>query len=141
MCCLATMVLLIGCATPSPSSAIEEVLTRQVRCWNNADIDGFMETYVKGDELTFSSGGETRRGWVATRDRYKTRYPDAAAMGMLSFSDLETTPLGRDYALTLGRWKLDRAAGDLEGNFSLVLRREGGEWRIFHDHSSSKEED
>jgi ketosteroid isomerase-like protein len=56
-------------------------------------------------------------------------------MGKLTFSDLEVYPLGRDAAYVLGRWHLDRVAGPIGGNFTLVLRREDG-WRIVHDHTS-----
>jgi ketosteroid isomerase-like protein len=115
---------------------IHALLERQNEAWNQADIDTFMVAYWDSPELSFSSGGGTTRGWQATRQRYRTRYPDRAAMGQLTFSELETRLLGPDAALTLGRWKLERVQ-PIGGNFSLVWQKFNGEWRIVHDHSSS----
>lgn len=112
------------------------MLARQAAAWNRADIDAFMNDYWRSPDLTFSSGGETTRGWQATRDRYHARYPDAGAMGTLTFDSLEALRLDEHAALLLGRWKLTRAADAPGGNFSLVLRRDAGRWLIVHDHTS-----
>jgi beta-aspartyl-peptidase (threonine type) len=118
---------------------ITSVLTDQVDAWNRGDIDAFMETYWKSDKLSFSSGGQTTRGWKATRDRYHDRYPNRDAMGKLNFSELEITQLGDDAALMLGRWQLERAGDKPGGNFSLVMRKVDGQWKIIHDHTSKSD--
>ena len=125
-----------GCRPPGLSLQLDSILTQQAAEWNRGSIEGFMRYYVHSGELTFSSGGELRRGWDATTARYKARYPDRAAMGSLSFTELETTRLGRNHALTLGRWRLDREAGNIGGAFSLIWRRTGNRWLILHDHTT-----
>lgn len=115
---------------------LHAVLNQQADAWNRGDIDAFMGAYWKSPKLTFSSGGETTRGWNETLERYRKRYPDRETMGKLKFSALETEMLGADVALTLGRWELDRKE-PARGNFSLVWRKMDGTWRIVHDHSSS----
>jgi L-asparaginase / beta-aspartyl-peptidase len=125
-------------ATNGLTRDVAAVLAAQTEAWNRGDLEAFMATYWKSDQLTFSSGGATERGWQATLDRYRRRYPDRAAMGTLSFSDLEVTALGDAAALALGRWHLRREGGDLGGNFSLVLRRIDGAWKIVHDHTSQE---
>jgi len=117
------------------SEALHASLSEQAKAWNRGDLDAFMEAYWKSPELTFSSGGNTTRGWQATLDRYRSKYPDRATMGHLVFSDLETRMLGDSAALTLGRWKLLRDDA-IEGNFSLVWKRFDVGWRIVHDHTS-----
>ena len=119
-------------------AAIRRVLATQAEAWNEGDIERFLEPYWKSENLTFASGGEVRRGFAATRARYLKTYPDRQAMGRLSFADLETTPLGDDAALVLGTWRLDRDAGPVGGNFTLVLRRIEGVWTIVHDHTSRR---
>lgn len=111
------------------------IITEQQRAWNLGDIETFMGAYWKDDQLTFSSGGATTRGYRATLDRYRKRYPDRAAMGILAFEGLETTSLGPTSAYTLGRWKLAKQEA-AEGNFTLVWQKIDGEWKIVHDHSS-----
>ncbi len=122
-----------------PSTEIADVLhgiiTEQQKAWNRGDIETFMGAYWKDERLTFSSGGATTRGYQATLDRYRKRYPDRAAMGILAFEGLETTSLGPTSAYTLGRWKLAKLEA-AEGNFTLVWQKIDGEWKIVHDHSS-----
>lgn len=134
---LALLVSLSLLEPEAPANPLEAIAT-QAQAWNDGDIDAFMEHYWKDDRLSFSAGGRTVRGWQATLDNYRRRYPTRDAMGRLQFSDLELQPLGDDAALVLGRWHL-QPAGDVEpreGNFSLVFRRIDGKWVIVHDHTS-----
>jgi acetyl esterase/lipase len=121
---------------PSIEKQISAILSAQSSAWNGGDIDGFMEHYWKSDRLSFSSGGETTRGWVATKSNYKRRYPTLEAMGRVSFSELEVTPIGESVALVLGRWRLQRKRDPVGGNFSLLFRRIDDRWLIVHDHTS-----
>jgi ketosteroid isomerase-like protein len=124
----------------SIEAAIREVLQTQQRAWNAGDIDRFMESYWKSDDLTFSSGGKMTRSWQSTLENYKKKYPSRSDMGELSFRNLEVTPLGSQAAFVLGEWQLDRESADLGGNFTLVFRRVGEKWVIVHDHTSRTEE-
>jgi ketosteroid isomerase-like protein len=121
-------------------NAIEAVLSTQARAWNEGHIDVFMEHYWNSEQLTFSSGGKTTRGWQQTLEGYKKRYPSKEKMGRLSFSQLEISELGENAALVLGRWQLERKKDRPGGNFSLVLRRFNGRWLIAHDHTSLSKE-
>jgi ketosteroid isomerase-like protein len=127
-----------------PLSPLERDITRVLRsqqaAWNRGDVEAFMEPYLKSKELTFSSGGKVTRGWQATLEGYRKRYPDRAAMGQLEFSGLEFRPLGTTAALVLGNWQLEREEQeDVGGNFTLVLEKLEGRWLIVHDHTSRNE--
>lgn len=124
---------------PAPTAnAVKAVLDRQRTHWNAGEIERFLDDYWKSPDLTFSSGGQTRRGFAETRARYLASYPTPERMGRLAFSELEVTPLGDGAAFALGRWRLERGAGEgLGGNFTLVLRRIEGRWVIVHDHTSN----
>lgn len=136
-----------GSQSPAPDAAKDDVaaevastlvavLERQREAWNRGDIVAFMDAYVHDDSLVFTSGGQVRRGWNETLERYRTRYVDATAMGKLKFWDLETSVLSDDVALVLGRWRLEETPEAGEGVFSLVFVRRGGNWQIIHDHTS-----
>ena len=120
--------------------AIEGILSKQAAAWNRGDLDGFMEHYWKSDDLTFSSGGKTTRGWKTTKENYQNRYPTRERMGQLSFGSIEVTSLGDSAALVLGRWNLERDPAPVKGNFSLVFRRIDGAWVIVHDHTSQEKD-
>jgi uncharacterized protein len=116
---------------------IMQVLDAQDAAWNAGDIDGFMAHYLTSEGLRFASGGTTNRGWQATLERYKTRYPDKMAMGTLNFQNLEIKVLSPDYAQVFGRWELTRAYDKPGGLFTLLLNRRDGKWVIVSDHTSS----
>ncbi|MCC6508619.1 MAG: nuclear transport factor 2 family protein [Pirellulaceae bacterium] len=126
-------------SSETAESIISKLLNDQQVAWNTGDIDQFMIPYWKSEQLTFSSGGKTKRGWQATLDNYKTKYPTKHEMGQLTFDHLEFNPLGDQVVLVLGQWHLQRDAGDIGGNFTLVWQRIDNQWRIIHDHSSALE--
>ena len=135
-------VLAVGCQTSTicrerPEAAIQAALDRQVREWNAGNLAGFMETYAKSDQTRFASGGDISLGWQTVFERYQKKYGTRAAMGTLSFSELEITPLGPDAALAFGRWHLKRETDAPSGLFTLLFRKTSGGWRIVHDHTSA----
>ncbi len=117
-------------------AAIEGVIREQEAAWNRGDVEAFVEHYWKSDDLTFSSGGKTTRGWAETLQGYRERYPTPEKMGRVAFSRLEITPLGNAAALVLGEWRLERESEPVGGNFTLVFRKFNGRWVIVHDHTS-----
>jgi ketosteroid isomerase-like protein len=120
-------------------AAIQSVLTAQQDAWNQGDVDKFLVGYWHSPDLTFSGSSGISRGWDGVMARYKKSYPDQAAMGHLDFSALEFHFLGKDAALVLGHWYLQRDKGDVGGVFSLVWQRFPEGWRIIHDHTSAEE--
>ncbi len=118
---------------------IQRQLNEQVNAWNEGNLERFMETYWKSPDLTFSSGGETTRGWQATLDRYRTRYGSREKMGRLRFDGIEFHRCSDNVVLVLGNWYLERIDDAPRGNFSLVWKVIDGQWRIIHDHSSTME--
>ena len=130
-------------SSASTSESIERevrtVVERQQAAWNRGDIDGFMNDYLRSDDLVFTSGARIRRGWNATIEAYRRGYKPGD-MGRLSFSNLEVYPLGQDAAWVLGRWDLAGREKPSGGIFTLVFRRVGGRMAIVHDHTSSDEE-
>lgn len=139
LCLTASCTLASGCAIlPDGARTAHEItaiLGRQAEAWNTGDIEAFMQPYDRSPDLTFSSAGRVTRGWQATLDNYRKRYPTRDAMGHLTFGDLEVTELNRNAALVLGRWNLQRQA-PVGGTFTLVLQKKAGGWKIIHDHTS-----
>ena len=126
-----------GAFAQTPAADIEAVLRDAEAGWNAGDLERYMQSYWNSPDLCFAGGATVTRGWQTTLDRYRTRYPDRAAMGTLTFTDLEITMLGPDAACVFGRWELVRAGDRPHGLFTLVLRRLPEGWRIVHDHTSS----
>lgn len=115
------------------------VMAAQLEAWNAGDIGGFMAGYWEDEAVRFASGGEATTGWLATLKRYRERYPDPAAMGFLSFEDIDVTVLAPDAAVVFGAWALDCETDPVSGLFTLVFRKKEGRWVIVHDHTSAAE--
>jgi ketosteroid isomerase-like protein len=120
----------------SDRAAIVAVLATQQNDWNKGDIRGFMAGYWNSSELTFAGTRGFTRGWQPVMERYEKNYSDKAAMGTLDFKELELRSLGPEAALVLGKWHLQRQAGDVGGIFTLVFRKVPEGWRIVHDHTT-----
>jgi len=118
-------------------AAIRAILQSQQEAWNRADIEKFMAGYWKSERTEFVGSDGIIRGWQAVLDRYKKSYPNKAAMGRLTFSDLEITMLSSDSAYILGKWHLEREKDHPGGVFTLIARKFPQGWRIIHDHTSA----
>jgi ketosteroid isomerase-like protein len=139
----------LGCASePTPvacdgtfdEAAVVRVLDEQRAAWNRGDLEAFFAGYEPSERLLFTSGGQIRRGFAETREKYRARYGEAReTMGQLTFELLDVRALGScaDAAIVLGRWAVTDTAVAGSGVFSVILERHGDRWEIVHDHTSS----
>ncbi len=116
--------------------SIRKILEEQTKAWNQGDIERFMQGYWKNDSLMFIGKKGISWGWQKTLENYKSRYPDTASMGKLSFDIILVKNLSPDYYYVVGKWMLTRSMGDLSGHYNLLFRRINGTWFIIADHSS-----
>lgn len=129
-------VQLISTAQSKDEQNIRSILANQSAAWNNGDIEGFMKGYWENDSLMFIGKKGLTYGWTNTLNNYKKSYPDAKAMGQLTFTILKLKPLSDQYQEVIGKWHLIREVGDLEGHFTLLFQKIKGSWVIVMDHSS-----
>jgi ketosteroid isomerase-like protein len=118
---------------------VRSVLATQARDWNAGDIPAFMQGYARTDTTRFASGGSVVRGWATVMEGYQKHYTNRAAMGHLTFSELEVTVLAPDAAVVFGRWGLVRDKDTPGGLFTLLFRKMPDGWRIVADHTSAAE--
>ena len=130
------MICFSGFTQTKNEKEILSILRTQDECWNRGDVDGFMQTYIKSDSLMFIGKSGVTYGWQNTLNNYKKGYPDKAAMGKLDFTLIDIKRLSRKYYHVVGKWHLARTAGDLQGHFTLLIKKVKGEWKIIADHSS-----
>ena len=140
----AALLLVISTATvhaetATVQAAVQAVLDQQVKDWNAGDIDKFMRGYERSEKTRFASGGNLTLGWQSVLERYRRTYADKAAMGELTFGELDITALSDDSALAFGRWRLKREKDEPSGLFTLVFRKTADGWKIVHDHTSAAE--
>lgn len=125
--------------TASPDElAVVKVLLRQQDAWNRGDLDSFAKGYKDSPDIIFISR-EVSRGYTGMVEAYKRDYPNKAAMGTLTYSDLEAHVLDAKYAVVLGKYHLERdkkEGGNADGIFSLLFEKTAQGWKIILDHTS-----
>lgn len=123
-------------AQHSDEQLIRSMLARQVTEWNKGNVAGFMIGYWESDSLVFIGKNGPTYGYQQTLERYRKSYPDGAAMGKLTSTLISLKRLSQDYFFAVGKWQLERKAGNLSGSYTLLLRKTDGQWVIVCDHSS-----
>jgi len=131
------VLLIIGCS-PKKNDIVEIqlLLETQRKAWNDGDLPGYMEGYLKSDSLLFIGKSGLNYGWEKTLANYKKGYPDKAAMGDLTFTLNKVELLGYNSAYVVGKWHIDRVEDSLEGHFLLIVKKLNDQWKVVVDHSS-----
>ncbi|MDB5192825.1 MAG: hypothetical protein JWQ96_2388 [Segetibacter sp.] len=142
---LSKCITLITCAfilTTSASAqnideqAVRKILNDQTKAWNKGAIEGYMKGYWNSDSLLFIGKNGPKYGYHTTLENYRKGYPDTAAMGKLKLEVLQMNRLSKDYFFIVGRWHLQRTIGNLDGSFTLLVKKVNKKWVIVADHSS-----
>lgn len=131
--------LISGCYSIDYSQESEKIIKlmkEQEKCWNKGDLECFMKSYWKSDELVFIGKSGPKYGWKTTLENYQKSYPDKRAMGTLTFDILSIDITSKNAAFVIGKWNLDRADGNLAGHYTLLWKYINDEWVIVADHSS-----
>lgn len=115
---------------------IKAVLEKQRLNWNNGDMIGYMQGYLKSDSLLFVGKTGPFYGWQKNLEIYQQVYPDKAAMGTLTFDIKQIKIIDKKHAFVLGAWNLQMAKGEQKGFFTLIFEKFKEGWKIVVDHSS-----
>ncbi|MES2804316.1 MAG: nuclear transport factor 2 family protein [Bacteroidota bacterium] len=115
---------------------IKAVLEKQRLDWNNGDMIGYMQGYLKSDSLLFVGKTGPFYGWEKNLQVYQQVYPDKAAMGNLTFDIIQIKMIDKKYAFVLGGWNLQMEKGEQKGFFTLLVEKFKEGWKIVVDHSS-----
>jgi ketosteroid isomerase-like protein len=117
---------------------IIKVLVAQENAWNKGDLAAFASGFKDSPDTLFITH-QVLRGFAGLVDEYKHDYPSKAAMGTLTYSDLEVHPLDENFAVVIGKYHVDRGkkdGGSVEGLFSLVFENTDNGWKIVVDHTT-----
>ncbi|MDB9910424.1 hypothetical protein OAC83_02250 [Flavobacteriales bacterium] len=125
---------------PNDINAIKKMLSNQQECWNNGDIDGFMQGYWQSEKLIFTSlRHKPAYGWNNTLERYKDSYPTKSSMGELKFQILDLKLISKTTAILKGKWELIREKDNPNGIFWLDIDKFDKDWLITKDSTLSFE--
>ena len=105
--------------------------------WNADNLDAHLAPYA--DDATWTSATGLLRGKPVIRETLVKGFQRGTDLaGRLKFDPPVFTRLGPDYMMTNGGFHLDSlpSARTIDGQSTLIWRRNGARWEIIHDHSS-----
>ena len=125
-------------ANITPQQQILNSLANSEECWNKGDLRGFMDVYVKSEQILFISGTSFVHGWQESYQHYIKKYGNAKQnMGQLHIKIESIRLLDKEHAFAYGRYHLKTANATYDGVTSLILEKDKERWRIMIDHSNS----
>lgn len=139
------LLLLIACspilifAQDTSDPDIAQILADQdklVECWNNGDLDGYMDMQWKSDSVIFMGKRSITYGWDNIYDVYKRGYPTKETMGKLTLTVIQLEKLSPTAAFMIGKYEVEADRGNQSGHFNLLLKKIDGKWLVTVDHSS-----
>lgn len=95
-------------AYPYTLDQVNEVLDAQLIAWNDGNVAGFMQGYIKDSSVRFITNKRVKTSWQEITDSYKKNYPNKGAMGHLSFHRDEIRWINQTAGISqvIGRWEV-----------------------------------
>ena len=135
-----SLVAFLALAAASPQlekAAILSTVQKMEEAWNRGDFRGYMAGF-KNPDVVFVSGGKFQDGWQGTLDHYIRDYGGSPERrGKLHFYNMKIDLLGRDAAMLVGQYRLERGPRVTEGINTRLFRKVGGRWFITMNHVSA----
>lgn len=121
-------------AQSADESAIRELVSAQVREWNDHDVAAWVQHFAADADFT-DWRGTTARGRNAIRNLEASNFGSAFSRGKLKVVDLQVRFPSRDVATALRQDILSQVSGadgvgEERHSTLLVLKKESGRWSI-----------
>lgn len=119
------------------TQSIQQLIQTQVDCWNQGDLEGYMNGYWKSDSLQFVTEKGITFGYDNVLKNYQNTWGVKQDFGMLIFKDLRIKALD-DLKLLFqvtGKWFVISETEENGGHFSLIVRFENRVPQIIIDHT------
>ena len=119
------------------TQSIQQLIQTQVDCWNQGDLEGYMNGYWKSDSLQFVTENGITFGYDNVLKNYQNTWGVKQDFGMLIFKDLRIKALD-DLKLLFqvtGKWFVISETEENGGHFSLIVRFENRVPQIIIDHT------
>lgn len=123
-------------AQTKEENAIRAMLKNQENAWNEGNLEKFMIGYWVSDSLLFIGKNGPKYGYKTTLANYKKSYADTVQMGKFTSTILSMQKLSPNYYFVVGKWFLKRSIGNVQGHYTLLIKKIKGQWVIVADHSS-----
>jgi hypothetical protein len=131
----ATLTIQSQSTEPKDKESILKIMDIQEKAWNDYDLEGFMQGYMKSDSLKFYGSNGLTFGWSKTLENYKKNYPSKDHTGSLKFKINDISKINDGAYFVMGEYYLTRTIGDANGVFMIIFKKINGKWKIIADTS------
>jgi uncharacterized protein (TIGR02246 family) len=117
---------------------VVKIVLAQQDAWNKGDLDAYLSHY-KDSPDTQAVLSSLVRGFDNIRSAYRQNFPSKDSMGSIEDSEVEVKPLGDNYALATGKYRLTRSkksGGAAEGTFMELFEKTPTGWQIIFSEST-----
>jgi len=114
---------------------VRATFEQSLESWNAGDLDGYMDTYDKSDSILFINKSLIAYGWKDANETFRKAFPTKESMGKLTLTIKAAKQLSKDFWLVVGSFQVERGKDSFGGNFSDLVQKIKGKWKVVVDHS------
>jgi uncharacterized protein (TIGR02246 family) len=129
--------------TTSPTgadiNAINNVLAKMIKCWNQHDLPGYLSILWNSPQLIIVIDNEQFQGWDAVNAAYRQDFSDPDKMGQASPTRTRIRVTKSDLALAQTTWTMSYPGSNTEatGTATLNLQKFGNDWKVISAYTSN----
>jgi ketosteroid isomerase-like protein len=123
----------------APRDEIKSMLEKQYACWNDHNIEGYMDVYWKSSDLVYVLDSTILCGWSEAKKFVDNAYPDRSGMGQATLERLRINVVGPNTALSLEWWTVSSKLQQVRGITTSTWLKLPEGWRISEAHSSTSD--
>jgi hypothetical protein len=117
---------------------VYQLILKMVDRWNNHDLEGYMASFWKSDDLLTVVESEVHWGWTDLYHYYARGYPDRNLMGQLDLQRLQVRSSTKDTAVALCWRRIlpPQGGSPLFATDTMHVQKFAEGWRITVEHTS-----
>jgi uncharacterized protein (TIGR02246 family) len=119
-----------------PEKEIYDQMMKMVDAWNRHDLDGYLDGFLRSDDILLVVEGETVRGWDLLSKALHAGYPNPQEMGTLTVDRVQVQMLAPDLGFVLASYTIVFPKKKEFGTDTIVMKKVAEGWREMISHTS-----
>jgi uncharacterized protein (TIGR02246 family) len=124
--------------TAADINAINDLLTKMIRCWNARDLTGYLSVLWNSPQLMIVIDDEQFQGWDAVNAAYSKGFSDPNKTGQVQPTRTQIRITKSDLALAQTAWTVSYPSQKNEaiGKTTLNLQKFGNDWKVISEYTN-----
>jgi len=121
---------------PDSEKEIYDQMMRMVDAWNKRDLDGYLDGFLRSDDILMVVEGESVRGWDLLSKALHNGYPNPQEMGTLTIDRMQVQMLAPDMGFVLAWYTMVFPKKKVYGTDTVIVKKVPEGWREMISHTS-----